>query len=332
MPAVLGVDAGGSHTEAVVCDRSLTVLGRARGDPGNLRPGEVAQSAAAILAAARRAHRSAGSPPLAGAVVGAAGAGHAERSAALSGVLAAELGCAVRVVTDGEIALQAAFGSGPGILLAAGSGAIAFARDPAGTLRRAGGFGWRVGDEGSAYWIARRALEAVGRALDGRGPVTALTQALARAADRRTGGPADERGGPADRRTGGRADGTEATAAELLAWAHAAGTREIAALAVTVSEAADRGDAVAMEILSAAANELATHVTALGSWFSGTRPVSVALTGSVLAEGTRVRRELIRQLSERLPHASIVAGMVDAPLGAARLAWDAATPPTADPG
>jgi hypothetical protein len=61
------------------------------------------------------------------------------------------------VLTDFELAHRAAFGEGPGVLLAASTGAIAFARDRRGASRRAGGLGPLHGDEGSGFWLGREA-------------------------------------------------------------------------------------------------------------------------------------------------------------------------------
>lgn len=55
------------------------------------------------------------------------------------------------------------------------TGSIAFGVNSAGESARAGGWGYLLGDSGSAYEIGRRALAAVGAAHDGTGPATALT-------------------------------------------------------------------------------------------------------------------------------------------------------------
>jgi N-acetylglucosamine kinase-like BadF-type ATPase len=68
--------------------------------------------------------------------------------------------CAGRVVavSDVELAHAAAFGGGPGLLVVAGTGSIAAARDRRGRWQRAGGWGQLLGDEGSGFWIGRAAL------------------------------------------------------------------------------------------------------------------------------------------------------------------------------
>jgi glucosamine kinase len=57
-----------------------------------------------------------------------------------------------------EIALEAAFDVGPGVLVIAGTGSIAYGRDQRGKTLRAGGWGFAIGDEGSAHWIGREAV------------------------------------------------------------------------------------------------------------------------------------------------------------------------------
>lgn len=67
------------------------------------------------------------------------------------------LAARVDVVPDFEIAHRAAFGTGPGVLLVASTGSIAFARSTDGKARRAGGLGPLLGDEGSGFWLGKTA-------------------------------------------------------------------------------------------------------------------------------------------------------------------------------
>lgn len=65
----------------------------------------------------------------------------------------------VRVMGDLELARDAAFAGGPGLLLIAGTGSAALAKGAGGRVGRAGGRGPLLGDEGSAFWIGRRWLD-----------------------------------------------------------------------------------------------------------------------------------------------------------------------------
>src|SRR6266850_1727175 len=128
---LFGIDCGGSHTAVVVGDRQGRVISRAEGPGSAMRPGGAERSAAIILDVARRAATQGDvTLPATLALVGAAGAGRApERDALAQAITAAGVADRVDVRGDIEIALAAAFGSGPGILINAGTGSIAYARD-----------------------------------------------------------------------------------------------------------------------------------------------------------------------------------------------------------
>ncbi len=162
---LIGVDAGASHCTVVLGRGDLTVLGRADGPAGAMSPGGAAASAAAIAETARRAAAPAGLRlPADRAVIGAAGAGRPREQAELAAaVTQAGVAAAVRVLPDGAVALAAAFDREPGIVVNAGTGSVAFARDATGQVHRAGGHGWQLGDEGGGYWLGRRALDAAAR-------------------------------------------------------------------------------------------------------------------------------------------------------------------------
>src|ERR1700730_15774073 len=98
------------------------------------------------------------------ACVGAAGAGRPETASIVHQILAEILQGEIDVVGDGPIALESAFGAGPGMIVIAGTGSISYGRDANGTTARAGCWGFAVSDEGSAHWIGRAAVAALLRA------------------------------------------------------------------------------------------------------------------------------------------------------------------------
>src|SRR5207302_439222 len=121
----------------------------AAGAPGAaMRPAGAARSAAVLVETARRAAAQAGvALPGDAAVVGAAGAGRRQEQAELEAALVdAGVARRVRVLADGEVALTTAFARGPGVLVNAGTGSIAYARVAGGEIHRAGGYGWQRGD------------------------------------------------------------------------------------------------------------------------------------------------------------------------------------------
>lgn len=103
---------------------------------------------------------------------GVAGAGRTDEQEALATRLRRELAddaddVRVEVVHDARIALDAAYGSGSGLVIIAGTGSVVFARAKDGTTRRVGGWGRLLGDPGSGYAIGQAGLRAVAAAFDG---------------------------------------------------------------------------------------------------------------------------------------------------------------------
>jgi N-acetylglucosamine kinase-like BadF-type ATPase len=82
----------------------------------------------------------------------------------------------IEVVGDADIALYGATDGQPGVVVIAGTGSICCGINAARKEFCAGGWGPMVGDEGGGSWIARRALRAIAKASDGRGPKTSLTR------------------------------------------------------------------------------------------------------------------------------------------------------------
>src|SRR5262245_1225262 len=177
--AVVGVDGGGTKTEAVIMDAHQQVIGEGLAGASNpLRVG-IANGAAAIreaidkacvMAKVRRAD-------LVAAEIGLAGARRQELRARMREALCAGLAIHdIEVVTDADIARYGATDGEPGLVVIAGTGSICCGINARGKRFCAGGWGPIAGDEGGGAWIARSALRAVANASDGRGPKTSLTE------------------------------------------------------------------------------------------------------------------------------------------------------------
>ncbi|OWY08235.1 hypothetical protein B6V74_13865 [Thioclava sp. F42-5] len=163
----IAVDGGGSGCRAVFADASGRVIGRGEAGSANI---------ASDYDAARRniftAIETAMGPldaPKIRAVLGLAGANHAPAAE----VLAAELPFPARVVQDVTTSVRGALGPEDGIVAAIGTGSF-FARQLGGQQHAIGGWGLRLGDEGSGAWMGRALGMRAGRALDGFCPVTPL--------------------------------------------------------------------------------------------------------------------------------------------------------------
>jgi glucosamine kinase len=174
----LGFDGGGTKTDCVLADAEGHVVARASAGPSNpVRTGytrawfSLSDAADSVLKQ-EKIH----SGHIRGICAGLGGAGRSGVARRVTTFF--EHGypnARVRVTTDLEIALEAAFGSGEGIILLAGTGSAAFGRDASGRTARAGGRGPWFSDEGSAFDIGRRAVQAVALAEEHRGPTTALS-------------------------------------------------------------------------------------------------------------------------------------------------------------
>lgn len=169
----------------------------------------------------------------------------------------------VRLCVDNVTAHAGAFPAGHGVVLAAGTGAIALAVGE-GVARRVDGLGYLFGDDGSSFAIGRAAMTAVLRARDGRGPATALVGA-----------------DPA------------------VLYASPTIVDDVAQLAPQVFAAAAQGDAVAQRIVEEAAASLADTITVAVDSFPGTSPVPVALTGGLFSAGEQLTAPLRKSLPPR---------------------------------
>jgi glucosamine kinase len=163
----LGIDGGGTKTTCAVGDESH-LLATATAGPSNIvRVGET-QARQSLQQSVRQACAAAGITPaqVSHTCVGGSGAARPELAEIVRQSLAEILSTPIDVVGDMQIALEAAFDTGPGVVVIAGTGSIAYGRDKHGTTARAGGWGFAIGDEGSAHWIGRAAVGAVLRASD----------------------------------------------------------------------------------------------------------------------------------------------------------------------
>jgi N-acetylglucosamine kinase-like BadF-type ATPase len=162
MAYLLGLDAGGTKIEWALADPTGAVVARAVSAGANLRRVNRKQLAELLARGFEelRMQAALGEPEFEIVCAGFAGAGD-ESARAMARDVLHELFRPqhLYVVGDMEVALEAAVGAGPGVVLIAGTGSIAYGRNLAGRTARAGGKGPFVagGDAGSAFDIARRA-------------------------------------------------------------------------------------------------------------------------------------------------------------------------------
>ena len=194
---------------------------------------------------------------------------------------------------DEDIALDAAFRGGPGILVIAGTGSAVMGRAADGTVYRAGGWGPALGDEGSGGWIGQEALRACFWARD-RDIASTMLAGIAEL-------------------WGANSLG------EIVEMANARPGPDFPALAPIVARCADAGDELATAVLERAGVELAEQIAlvALKMKESGRKSkIQAAYTGSVLEHNALVRASMIAALKTSSPDVKVIEGAVDSLEGA----------------
>ena len=301
---LVGVDGGGSRTRAVVTRSDLYALGSGASGPANASMTPLPRVVESIREAVEDALAAAGATvaEMRALSCGVAGIEGPALSSRLLPLLQATFPATLVLLTnDARVALAGAIDGpvdGPGIVLIAGTGAIAFGRNAHGLEERAGGWGPVVGDEGSGHEIGRKGLAAALRDLDGRGPRTSMREALF---------------------------ATEGTRSPLgllrKLYISGGGPADVAAYFPLVVEAARKGDTIAIAILREAGEGLAlSAATVVAKLGLKDEPVDVATVGGVFSAGQLVLDALGEGLARRAPLARLVRPKHPPEVGAIRLA------------
>ncbi|MTD58646.1 N-acetylglucosamine kinase [Amycolatopsis pithecellobii] len=270
MRFVVGVDAGGTSTRAVAVAADGTVLGTGRSGGANPNSHPPAEAAAHLVEAISTCLGELNPQEASACVVGMAGKSKLTDPAvtALFEATWKRLGLReVLVLTDAEVAFAAATTAPDGTVLIAGTGSIAGRIRARRMVSTVGGYGWLLGDEGSAYWLGREAVRATLSALERDGELGELATSVLSEA-------------------GIDGAGRHEAWQRLITVANADAPIRLARFAPLVSAAADAGP-----ILDRAAGLLAGLALAAREPAEST---PVVLVGSVLAGpvGDRVRARL----------------------------------------
>ena len=299
MSLYVGIDGGGTKTTGVIGDADH-VLATATAGPSNvIRVGE-AQARQALVSVIGDLCSSARISPvhITRTCIGLAGAAHPDvRDWAQRTVKDLTSGDFV-IVGDMEIALESAFEGGPGMIVIAGTGSIAYARDGQGNTHRVGGWGYAISDEGSGHWIGREAVRAALRAEDIEPGGSQLISGLLAAWNL------------SDR-------------ADLIRRGNAVPPPEFSSLLSVVIESADKEDAVARDVLCDAGCELARMAAIALRKLPPTVPTRVAISGGVFRHSSVVRDVFYNELRSICPSAEFVPGVCDPVHGALWLARNA---------
>jgi glucosamine kinase len=306
----LGIDGGGTSTRAIIIDDAGAVIGEGVSGPANALRVGAQQAVRHIREAVHQACAQAGIDlrKIAAAEMGLAGARRREIRERMRRAVSQALPIKrLKIVTDADIALDGATDGAPGLVLIAGTGSVCCGINASGVQARAGGWGPAAGDEGSGYSVARRALQSVAHAADGRGARTRLSAAACDYFDISS---VDELG---------------------LAMSAPGLTHDrFAGFARRVIEVAREGDTVARDILRHAGAELATLAVAVIRQLGMQQErFQVAYVGGVFNAGDLVMQPLIEALQDCAPRAEVAAPRVDPAVAAARSAYRAAKGPSA---
>ena len=291
---VVGIDAGGTKTVGLLADESGKVLSQTRGGGANF----TVEGEDGVEKVFRQVIEGLEAPSVAAVCVGIAGANQPGDKDTVRGILS-RLGLhgAARIESDALIALVAGAPERTGIVIISGTGSVAYGVDPGGRIARSGGWGYLLGDEGSAYWIGHAAVRKAIRAADGRGRATILGEKLAEKL------------------------GLEVPAG-LVSWFYDQEhfRHRVAELAPLVEKAAHDDDESARELLEEAAKHLARAARAVARKLTFPESYPVVLAGGAFRACPSLHRRIAGCLD--LPEARVVPLADEPAVGAVTLALD----------
>jgi glucosamine kinase len=299
MTVVVGVDAGATSTRALAVHLDGTLVGKGKSGGGN--PNSHPPDVAAKRVAESIRDALAGQGPVLGCILGMAGESRFTDPVIVETFMAPlrqeGLTCAINVVSDAEAAFASATEQPNGTVVIGGTGAVAARIVDHRKTTWVDGWGWLLGDEGSAYWIGRESVRTTLRCLQ-----------------------AEERPGPLAEAVliealPGMSTVDQKTANRLITSANAEPPIRLARFASMVSTFA-KTDPVAADIVTRAAQHLASHAQ------TARRPderTPVVLAGSVISPDSPVGAALRATLTARID-----APVLFAPDGAIGAAWLAA--------
>ncbi len=303
MSLFIGIDGGGSKTTCAVGDEASVLAVATAAGSNVVRLGEE-QARAGLREAIAKGCEAAGVSPLRvqAVCIGAAGAAHPDVNASVKQMVRQALPNAeVKVVGDMVIAMEAALDEHPGLVAIAGTGSIVYGRNQRGETARAGGWGFRISDEGSGQWIGRTAVAEVMRALDS-GRETILLERILQ-----------------EWKLNSKED--------LVRQANSNPSPNFADLFPVVQQAVKDRDAIADEILTRAGAELAQLAAMVlrRLWKPGD-VVRVGVAGGIFAHSMQVRRAFHNSLRAAWPTIAVCLKVTDPVVGALWMARRAGAP------
>ena len=300
----VGVDGGGTKTKIVIIDHLENVISEARSGPSNpMRVGvntAIDNISEAIFVACERISRS--PYDIESIIAGLAGVRRQDfRDTIQSRLLRLFPKTLIEVVTDAEIALFGTSLGEPGIVIISGTGSICFGKNRDGKTAVSGGWGPIAGDEGGGISIAKKGLQAIAKAMDGRDRETILCELgtkYFRASD----------------------------AEDLIVAIYSPTTdnKKIAGFAKQVVEAALEGDQVASEIINEAGFELGLAGCAVIKKLGmASEEIVIGTVGSVFGAGELLTNPMLQTVRSFAPNAFLKKPELEPAVAASKMALDA---------
>ena len=305
---IVGVDGGGTKTRAVIAKLDGVILAEHVGGPSNMQISGVEKTVITII---QLINECCGTvkceiSQLAAVGCGLAGVGRVADQQRMEQGLQNYSDSEhitfkkIIIASDARIALEGAFKGGPGIILIAGTGSIAFGKNDKCEIHRVGGWGRYLDDEGSGYFIGKSAIAAVGHYLDGFGPKTTLVHDLSS--------------------TFGLKDQAAIIDAVYK------NNFDIASVAPLVMQGAEKKDKICKEIVDRAIVALSKYVHVLSKRMNPTttrkiiEPLRLVFVGGLIAHDTILARSLKRYIEKNVTRVEVVPPMASPAQGAVLLA------------
>lgn len=273
MTYIIGIDAGGTKTNAIIMDQQKNILFSVETGFGNMQV-DFQKASNHLWRAITECLNSTYGERCKVIVAGIAGIEAKNHRSKLERYLQERTTLPIILVNDAILAYHAILGDENGILTIAGTGSISYGRKGE-KEGYTGGWGHLLGDEGSSYHVVMQAFRQITEEADHNSPHSPLSQALLREIGAKR-------------------------AEEIKEFIYQANKGEIAALSISIFNEAEKGNHEARKYFYQAGEELAKQTALLCQKLQLDLPLKVASKGSLLEKNMYVQSEFERVLSSKV--------------------------------
>lgn len=295
MDYIIGVDGGGTKTEAVAYDLAGNKISEGKAGYGNLLINEK-QAIANIIQAIEKCVAAINNGSCRYICLGLAGYGGVENQQGIKSAISSAFNTPFTIVNDGIIAHAALLKGKDGILTISGTGSVSIGIHN-GIEKSAGGWGHILGDEGSGYWIAMQAFIKMTKEEDEGSNYSHLTESILKKLGYHS-------------------------VMELKKFIYSATKAEIAAFVPLIVQQADAGDDFSQNILIQAGYHLSKKTLEVINKLKLSENVTIAIKGSILTNIPLVQSSYINHIKLENPKVKFVLEDVSATLGCYYIAME----------